>query len=121
MNKHNNANLTPIAKKLRTGMTKEERHLWYDCLKLLPVTVHRQKVLDNYIVDFYIASAKLVIEVDGSQHYEEDHAEKDRQRDAHLRNIGCQVLRYSNADINIRFNNVYEDIYNHLRELAVIE
>ncbi len=121
MNEQYNAKLTPYAAKLRKEMTKEERHLWYDCLKLLPVTVHRQKVLDNYIVDFYIASAKIVIELDGSQHYEDGHKKKDEQRDAHLRSIGCQVLRYSNADINLRFNSVCEDIYNRLKEIIDIE
>ena len=71
MNNQHNGELVANAQKLRKAMTKEERHLWYDCLKLLPVTVHRQKILGNYIVDFYIASAKMVIELDGSQHYED--------------------------------------------------
>ena len=115
MNEKHNSKLTPNARKLRKEMTKEERHLWYDCLKLLPVTVHRQKVLGNYIVDFYIASAKLVIELDGSQHYEDAGRQKDEIRDAYLRNIGCHILRYSNADINQRFRTVCEDIYNHLQ------
>lgn len=53
-------------------MTKEERHLWYDFLKGLPVTIHRQKVIGNYIVDFYCASSNLVIEIDGSQHYDQE-------------------------------------------------
>ena len=70
MNKTNNSTLTGNAKTLRKNMTKEERHLWYDFLKTLPITANRQKVLGNYIVDFYIAAAKLVIELDGSQHYE---------------------------------------------------
>ena len=61
MNNHRNAKLTPNAKSLRKNMTKEERHLWYDFLKQLSITVHRQKPLGNYIVDFYIASAKLII------------------------------------------------------------
>ncbi len=121
MNEQYNAKLTPYASKLRKEMTKEERHLWYDCLKLLPVTVHRQKVLGDYIVDFYIASAKIVIELDGSQHYEDEHKKKDEQRDARLREIGCTVLRYSNADINLRFNSVCQDIYNHLNELIDIK
>ena len=95
-------------------MTKEERHLWYDCLKLLPVTVHRQKVIGNYIVDFYIASHKIVIELDGSQHYEETHQKKDAIRDEYLKQVGCTVLRYSNADINHRFRQVCDDIFNHL-------
>ena len=59
-------------------MTKEERRLWYDFLKFLPMTVHRQKVIDPYIVDFYIAKTKLVIELDGSQHYEREHEQADR-------------------------------------------
>ena len=114
MNEHYNAKLTSNAKVLRKNMTKEERHLWYDCLKLLPVTVHRQKVIGNYIVDFYIASHKIVIELDGSQHYEEAHRQKDKCRDDYLQKIGCTVLRYSNADINFRFQLVCDDIYNHI-------
>ena len=117
MNESYNRKLIPNAKELRKNMTKEERHLWYDCLKKLPVTVHRQKVLDRYIVDFYIASANLVIELDGSQHYEKENAEKDKIRDAYLQSIGCKVLRYSNADMHVRFREVCEDIYNHLNLL----
>ena len=59
MNKTQNEKLTGNAKTLRKNMTKEERHLWYDFLKILPIMVHRQKVIGNYIVDFYIAEAKL--------------------------------------------------------------
>ncbi len=114
MNEHYNPKLTPNARKLRNSMTKEERHLWYDCLKQLPVTVHRQKTIGPYIVDFYIASAKLVIELDGSQHYEKEHQERDMQRDAYLSRVGCKVLRYSNADVNCRFRAVCEDIWNHI-------
>ena len=98
-------------------MTKEERHLWYDFLKQLPVTVHRQKVLGNYIVDFYIASYKIVIELDGSQHYEENHHAKDFARDANLKENGYTILRYSNADIQYRFRSVCEDIVNHIDQI----
>ena len=118
MNDQYNGNLTANAKKLRKNMTKEERHLWYDCLKQLPVTVHRQKVLGHYIVDFYIASEKIVIELDGSQHYEPEHAERDKRRDAYLSDIGCRILRYSNADICFRFREVCDDIWNHLSDVA---
>ena len=114
MNDLHNGKLTSNAKHLRKNMTKEERHLWYDCLKLLPVTVHRQKVIGHYIVDFYIASAGIVIELDGSQHYETVHQQKDFQRDAYLNELGIIVLRYSNADINLRFRQVCDDIYHHL-------
>ena len=112
MNYTYNAKLTSNTKRLRREMTKEERHLWYDFLKQLPVTIHRQKILGNFIVDFYIASCKIVIEVDGSQHYENNHQEKDLQRDAELIRMGCTVLRYSNADINQRFQSVCDDIWN---------
>ena len=114
MNEQYNGKLTPNARNLRKNMTKEERHLWYDCLKQLPVTVHRQKAIGRYIVDFYIASCKIVIELDGSQHYEQAHLEKDAQRDDYLKSIGCRILRYSNADINYRFRYVCEDVWNHL-------
>ncbi len=77
--KHN-PNLTDNAKKLRKNMTKEERHLWYDFLRQYPVRFLRQKVIDNYIVDFYCAKAKLVIELDGGQHYEESIQRYDKIR-----------------------------------------
>ena len=116
MNTQHNEKLTKNAKKLRNNMTKEERHLWYDFLKQLPVTVHRQKVFGKYIVDFYIASAKLIIELDGSQHYEKENVAADQERDAYLQQLGCRVLRYSNADVNQRFTSVCEDIFLHLEQ-----
>ena len=73
-----NEQLIPRAKQLRKDMTKEERRLWYDYLRAYPVKFSRQKVMGNYIVDFYCAKAKLVIELDGSQHYEPDAAKKGR-------------------------------------------
>lgn len=114
MNDRYNFKLTGASRKLRREMTKEERHLWYDCLKGLPVKFHRQKILGKYIVDFYCASVRLVIEIDGSQHYEEKGMEADRERDEYLRGLGLAVKRYSNADINQRFESVYADIYNYL-------
>ena len=95
-------------------MTKEERHLWYDYLKKLPQTVNRQKVINPYIVDFYIADAKLVIELDGSQHFEETGKSSDQKRDAYLSGLGLCVLRYSNIEINRNFAGVCEDISKHL-------
>ena len=114
---HNNPNLTPFAKRLRSDMTKEERHLWYDFLKQLPQTVNRQKVIGPYIVDFYCASARLVIELDGSQHYSEAGADADRARDQWLRTQGLTVVRYTNTDIQPNFSGVCDDIlriYEHL-------
>ena len=77
--------------------------------------VHRQKVIGNYIVDFYIAEAKLVIELDGSQHYQPEGQTADHQRDAWLQSLGLRVLRYSNADVNRNFRGVCEDILHHLK------
>ena len=114
MNQNNNSRLTANAQKLRTNMTKEERRLWYDCLKKLPVTVNRQKVIGSFILDFYCASAKVAIELDGSQHYEEDGREKDKKRDTYLNERGITVLRYSNRDVNMQFRDVCEDIERHL-------
>ena len=115
MNPLHNSRLSGHAKRLRKDMTKEERHLWYDFLKGLPVMVHRQKVIGNYIVDFYIAECKIVIELDGTQHYEADGMDSDRTRDEALRSVGITVLRYSNTDINRRFTAVCEDIWNRLQ------
>ena len=109
-----NKKLTPFAQSLRKNMTKEERHLWYDFLKQLPVTVHRQKVIGAYIVDFYCHQAKLVIEIDGSQHYEEAGQNNDRRRDEFLRGLGLSVLRFSNHDIHQNFEGVCSSILQRL-------
>ncbi len=114
LNQTNNPKLKRNAQKLRREMTPQERRLWYDFLKPLPVTVHRQKVIGNYIVDFYCASAKLAIELDGSQHYEDTGAAADRQRDAELQKLGITVARYSNEDVNRNFDGVCCDILKRL-------
>ncbi len=114
MNSIYNSKLLQNARLLRKNMTKEERHLWYDFLKDLPIMVHRQKVIDCYIVDFYIAKAKIVIELDGSQHYEQIGKQKDTERDRHLSSLGLTVLRYSNLDVLHNFDAVCLDILNHI-------
>ena len=114
MNHLSNSQLTANAQTLRKRMTKEERRLWYDFLKPSGINAHRQKTIGPYIVDFYIAEAKLVIELDGSQHYEETGIRKDYERDTFLTSNGLSVLRYSNADINGNFMGVCEDILKHL-------
>ena len=105
-----NKKLVSNAQELRKNMTPEEKHLWYDFLNKLPVTVHRQKNIGNYIVDFYIPSSRLVIEIDGIQHREKEYLEADRQRDFELKNLGNRVLRFSNFDIRTNFMFVCRDI-----------
>ena len=114
MNPYVKKKLVKNSRKLRKEMTKEERHLWYDFLKTLPATVHRQKVIGSFIVDFYIASAKLVIELDGSQHFSGEVKDSDVVRDAYFASRKIKVLRYSNLDINRRFDKVCEDILNNI-------
>ena len=109
-----NRSLTANARALRKNMTPEERHLWYDLLKKLPLNVRRQHNIENYIVDFYIASKKIVIEVDGIQHESEGNRQSDQQRDAVLATWGITVLRYSNESIKKNFTEVSEDILNKL-------
>ncbi len=114
MNKTSNPKLTANAQKLRKNMTKEERNLWYNFLKELPITINKQKVIGNYIVDFYCASAKIVIELDGSQHFEEQGKRYDEKRDEYLKSLGLTVLRYSNYDVNTNFYGVCTDIMKRL-------
>ncbi len=109
-----NQKLSGNARKLRKNMTKEEQHLWYDFLRDLPIMVHRQKVIGSYIVDFYIAQKRIVIELDGSQHFEIDGKAADFLRDKYLESQGITVLRYTNLDIHRNFGDVCQDIWNHL-------
>ena len=102
--------LVSTAQTLRVNMTKEERHLWYDFLKKLPMTVNRQKNIGSYIVDFYIAKHRMVIELDGSQHGEKEHREADRERDDTLYKLGITVLRYTNSQVKQNFRGVGLDI-----------
>ena len=80
-------------------MTKEERRLWYEYLHNYPHRFRRQVTCGNYILDFYCAAAKLAVELDGSQHYEQNAQDYDAKRTAYLNSIGIQVLRFSNLDI----------------------
>ena len=110
MQSKHNKQLVPLAKQLRKEMTKEERHLWYDFLRTYPIRFSRQKVLGNYIVDFYSAEAKLVIELDGSQHYDEHNIEKDTARTAFLETYGLTVIRIPNNEVSRNFQGVCEYI-----------
>ena len=103
-------NLIPRAKELRREATPQENHLWYDFLRSYPVRFQRQKTIDRFIVDFYCHAAKLVIEIDGSQHYEPQGQAYDEERTAALAKYGLYVLRFSNREINTQFQAVCEMI-----------
>ena len=110
MQSKHNRQLVPLAKQLRREMTKEERHLWYDFLRSYPVRFSRQKVLGKYIADFYSAEAKLVIELDGSQHYEPVNTQNDEERTEFLKGYGLTIIRIPNNEINRNFRGVCEHI-----------
>ena len=110
MQPKHNRQLVPFAKQLRKEMTKEEQHLRYDFLRTYPVRFSRQKILGRYIADFYSAEAKLVIELDGSQHYEDVNAEKDTERTAFLEGYGLTIIRIPNNEVNRNFCGVCEYI-----------
>ena len=111
---YHNEKLVPFAKDLRNNMTDQERKLWYLFLKRLPLTVNRQKNIGNYIIDFYIHSHNLAIEIDGRQHKLPENRAADEERDSELWALGITVLRYSNQDINQNFRAVCEDILKYL-------
>ena len=112
--KHN-PNLTPNARELRKNMTKQEKHLWYDFLCTYPVRILRQKVIGSFIADFYCAEAKLVIEVDGSQHFTEDGKQYDSEREQIMRQFGLKTIRYTNSEIDKKFDAVCNDIDMHIK------
>lgn len=91
---------------LRNNMTKEEKHLWYDYLKKCKYQFYRQKIIANYIVDFYCPKLKLIIEIDGSQHYKDKAIAYDENRAAYFESVGLKVIRFTNLDINTKFEGV---------------
>ena len=98
-----NGENVPFARKLRKEMTPWERKLWYCFLTTYPIRFQRQKTIGNYIVDFYCASAKLAIELDGGGHYTPEMHEKDTQRTKQINQNGVEILRFCNMDIDNHF------------------
>lgn len=115
MERKHNSSLTTAARSLRKNMTKEERHLWYDFLRDYPVRFLRQKVIDNYIVDFYCHTARLIIELDGSQHYKLQGMQKDAIRTQRLEERDLTVLRIPNNEVIHNFSGVCEYIDEFVR------
>ena len=118
-----NKNLTEKSRSLRKNMTKEERKLWYEFLKNYEVRFNRQKVLGKYIVDFYCAKARLVIELDGSQHYETPQAMlNDARREEFIEGFGVVVVRVTNNLVNDNFRGVCESLDDYIkRRIEMIE
>lgn len=101
-----NTQLLGNARFLRRNMTRQENHLWYDYLRHYPIKIYKQRIIDNFVVDFYCHQARLVIELDGSQHYSMDGKEHDKIRTEIIGQYEIQVLRFSNKDIDEKFDGV---------------
>ena len=115
MREYNKNNII-LARELRKNMTPQEKHLWYDYLKDYPIRFQRQKALGNYIADFFCASAKLVVEIDGSSHGTEEQQKIDIERTSYLESTGLTVIRFTNADVDKRFSGVCAKIDFVVRE-----
>jgi len=111
--------LTPRARDLRTNATKQENHLWYDYLHSYPVRFFRQFIIGEYITDFCCRNAKVVVELDGQHHREQDQIEYDAERDAYLRGRGYEVLRFSNHEVDTQFREVCDAIDRVIRERPI--
>ena len=110
-----------LAKNLKKSATREEKHLWYDFLSRYEIRFQRQKSIDNYIADFYCHKAKLVIELDGSQHYTEDGRHDDELRTEVLEEYGLRVIRITNKQIKTNFRGVCRYIDRVVEEIISTE
>ena len=101
-----NSRLTSNSQKLRREMTKQEKDLWWRFLRKLPITINRQKVIGPYILDFYCHKAELAIELDGGQHFEDSGVVSDSSREHYLTNLGTEVIRFTNHEVDYQFDQV---------------
>ena len=111
-----NKKLTVLSQNLRKNQTKEENLLWYRFLKEYPVQFRRQYVIGEYIADFYCYKARLVIELDGSGHYETEQIKKDFVRTKYMESQGLYVLRFTNLDVQKNFKLVCGEIHKKVTE-----
>ena len=105
-----NRKVLPAARTLRKNLTRQERHLWYDFLRYCHPRFRRQEIIGSYIADFYCHEAKLLIELDGSQHYEPEQRDRDNARTSYFHEFGIKVLRFSNLDVDRNFDGVCQAI-----------
>ena len=106
-----NNDMLDVARRLRREMTPQEQRLWYVFLRKYPVKFYKQRIIESFIVDFYCPLARLVIELDGSQHYTEQGMQYDLERSAVFEQYGVQVLRFRNQDVSAHFEMVCEQIH----------
>lgn len=106
MHVERNKSIVPNAKRLRKAMTKQERKLWYEFLRYHELKWYKQRIIGSYIADFYCSSARLVIELDGSQHYTEDGLEYDRIRERYINANNIRIIRFTNFDVDNNFDGV---------------
>ena len=106
---YNGKNIS-LAKNLRKNATPQEKHLWYDYLSKYEIRFQRQKAIDNFIADFYCHKARLIIEIDGSQHYTQEGRERDDFRTEILEGYDLKVVRFTNLQIDTNFRGVCEYI-----------
>ena len=111
-----NNKLLENARFLRREMTRHEKHLWYDFLQHYPIKIYKQRIIDNFIADFYCHKARLVIELDGSQHYTPEGKSYDEARTEIINQYGIKVIRYSNLDIDEKFDGVCFEIDKTIQE-----
>ena len=116
-----NPNLKDKSRQLRKNMTDSERALWSRLRnkQILGVQFYRQKPIGGYIVDFYAPQVKIVVEVDGSQHLQNHHAQKDRSRDEYLSSLGVQVLRFNSREVLEEREAVVEMIFRNITERQI--
>jgi len=116
-----NGNLKQYSRQLRGNMTDAERHLWAKIRmkQLKGYQFYRQKPIGDYIVDFFCPRAKLVIEVDGSQHFSDEMTEYDRIRNEYLSSLGLRVLRFTNTDVLTHIERVVENIIENMGEIPL--
>ena len=112
-----NKNILKNAVSLRKNATKQEKHLWYDFLSNYPVRFQRQKTIGNYIADFYCSQVKLIIEIDGLQHYTQGAAEYEKERTEYMNSLGIVIIRFKNAEIDHNFRTVCNQIDYKVKEL----
>ncbi|MBQ2756076.1 MAG: DUF559 domain-containing protein [Oscillospiraceae bacterium] len=116
-----NNNLLESARFLRRNMTLQEKHLWYDFLQHYPIKIYKQRIIDDFIIDFYCHQALLAIEIDGSHHYTSDGMAYDKIRTSILEQYGIKVIRFSNSEIDYNFKSVCLTIDKLIKERAATQ